>query len=65
MNNELSIAALKDRLQEEYAKYDHIMKSMPEAMDAIEHKQQIAKAHHQRGVLDGLERAVNILREIN
>ena len=58
---ELNIDGLKSRLQDEYLRYDEIMQAMPKAMDAMEHKRQIAKAHAQRGKLDGLEMALNIL----
>jgi hypothetical protein len=58
---ELNIDGLRGRLQDEYLRYDEIMQAMPKAMDSMEHKRAIAKADCQRGRLEGLELALNIL----
>jgi hypothetical protein len=61
MSNQAAIDPLNERLQAEYTEYDRIMQSMPKYMDWMEHKRWIAKANHQRGVLDGLKKAIEMM----
>lgn len=61
MNQEANIDGIKKRLKKEYAKYDEIMKSMPDFMKGPERNQRIAVAHAQRGRIEGLELAMHII----